>query len=301
MDKSGILLATGTGEVEVLHFTVLDQHYAINVIKVKELLHIDNISKIPNSHPALAGVSLCRGEMIPIIDLRHVLEKRPNPNLIKSMVLVCEFNKLKLAFAIDQVHGINKISWNAIKKQEAFNDDSLVIGNIDLNGRIVMLLDFEKIVADISPQSGIHPGRVVRVEQKDRSGYKLVLADDSPLIRKVLSDTLMYSGFRHLKFFNDGRETLDYLRGLVDRLGKDWRDEVDLLITDIEMPLMDGHELTKQLKEHKQLRDLPIIIFSSLITDSLRHKGDTVGADLQISKPEIDVLVTEIDRLLSVK
>lgn len=296
--KTGILLESGTGEVEILHFTVADVHYAINVVKVKELLQIGNISKIPNAHPAVSGLSLIRGEMISVIDLLYVLENQKSQKVKNGMTLVCEFNQIKVGFAIDVVLGIHRIGWADIKKPDDMTSNSLIIGNINLNNEIVMLLDFEKIVMDINPNTGIHADRVKDIVVKDRSRKKIALADDSPMIRKVLLDTLTRAGFMNLKFFDDGGEALDYLNMLVEKKGEAFSEDVDLLITDIEMPRLDGHSLTRRIKEHKILKKLPVIIFSSLITGDLLHKGEAVGADAQMSKPEIEKLVLVMDEIL---
>lgn len=299
--KDGILLESGTGEVEILHFTVSGEHYAINVVKVKELLQIENVSKVPNSHPAISGISLIRGEMISVVDLMFVLENQKNPKVRGGMTLVCEFNKIKVGFAIDSVLGIHRIGWNKIMKPDDITSNSLIIGNINLNEQIIMLLDFEKIVMDINPNTGINMERAKSIAVKDRSKYKVVLADDSPMIRKVLLDTLTSAGFTKLKFFDDGMQTYDYLMLLAEKKGETFVDDIDLLITDIEMPQLDGHALTRRIKEHKILKKLPIIIFSSLITDDLLHKGEAVGADAQMSKPEIENLVALIDKMLKIK
>lgn len=300
-NKTGILLESGTGEVEILHFTVAGVHYAINVVKVKELLQIENISKIPNAHPAISGLSLIRGEMISVVDLLFVLEGKKNDKVKNGMTLVCEFNKIKVGFAIESVLGIQRIGWDQIMKPDDLTSNSLIIGNINLNNEIIMLLDFEKIVMDINPNTGINMDRIKDIVVKDRSKIKIALADDSPMIRKVLLDTLTRAGFTKLKFFDDGMETLDYLLMLVEKKGEKFMDDIDLLITDIEMPQLDGHSLTRRVKEHRILKSLPVIIFSSLITGDLLHKGEAVGADAQMSKPEIENLVKLIDEILNIK
>lgn len=299
MNNSNILLESGTGEVEILHFRVSGEDYAINVVKVKELLEIDNISKIPNSNPSVSGVSLIRGDVISVIDMTHVLENKRCENPSKSMTLVCEFNQLKVGFAVDEVLGINRIKWEDISKPSDVTMDSLVIGNINLRGKIVMLLDFEKIVMDINPATGISEERMIEVDKRDRSSYKVLLADDSPMIRKILTDTLTLSGMKSLKFCNDGKEAWEYLYDLFEKYGEKYKEHVDILITDIEMPVLDGHTLTRRVKEHRILFDLPVVIFSSLITDDLLHKGEKVGADAQMSKPEIEKLIGVIDSFLS--
>jgi len=297
-NKDGILLESGTNEVEILRFKVAGELYAINVVKVSELLHIDNIAKVPNANIAVPGVSLIRGEVITVIDMLQVLEGRKNEDVGKAMTLVCEFNQLKVAFAIEEVIGISRITWADIQKPNDITNTSLVIGNINYNGEIVMLLDFEKIVMDISPQSGINMDRLQDLEVRDRSKYKVVCADDSPMIREVLQKTLSKAGFGGLRFYNDGLEAYNYIMELYANHGENFKDHIDLLITDIEMPQLDGHTLTRRIKEHSILKDLPVVIFSSLITEDLKHKGHSVGADGQMSKPEIEQLVNVIDELL---
>ncbi|MCH4890375.1 chemotaxis protein CheV [Acidaminobacter sp. JC074] len=296
--ETNILLESGTNEVEILRFKVAGETYAINVVKVSELLHIDNIAKVPNADVAVPGVSLIRGEVITVIDMLQVLEGRKNADIAKAMTLVCEFNQLKVAFAIEEVLGISRITWADIQKPNDITNTSLVIGNINYKDEIVMLLDFEKIVMDISPQSGINLERVENVAFKDRTKYKVVSADDSPMIRDVIQKTLSKAGFGNIRFFNDGLETYNYIMDLYNEYGPDFKNHIDLLITDIEMPQLDGHTLTRRLKEHSVLQDLPVVIFSSLITDELRHKGESVGADAQMSKPQIDQLVKIVDELL---
>jgi len=297
-NKEGILLESGTGELEILHFTVKGVHYAINVVKVKEILHISNLSKVPNAHPAVPGISLVRGEVITIVDMSVVLEGVKNENISKSMILVCEFNKLKVAFAIDEVLGISRIKWDQISKPSEITANSLVIGNITLNGTIIMLLDFEKIVMDISPSTGITEARMADVQKKDRSKIKLLLADDSPMIREVLKNTLLSAGFKELRFFDDGQQALEYIMKSKALFGDKFSNEFHMLITDIEMPQLDGHTLTRRVKEDPVMRQLPVIIFSSLITGDLRHKGESVGADAQLSKPEVGNLVELIDAIV---
>lgn len=293
-NNNNILLESGTGEVEILEFIINNKFYAINIIKVKEVIHAKNLTKLPESHPAIAGLTLYRDKIITLIDLKYVLEKQ-HKNEIESPIILCEFNKIEVAFSIDSIVGVHRIKWEQITKPDDISTNSLVIGNIVLSNKIILMLDFEKIVTDISPSTGISEDRIVDIDYKDRSNVKLVLADDSPLIRKLLNDTLIKAGFINLKIFNDGKQALDYLLDLVSKKGIKFMEDVQVLITDIEMPQMDGHTLTRKIKEHAILRKLPVILFSSLITSDLKHKGEAVGADAQLSKPEIAELVSCID------
>ncbi|KGN03021.1 chemotaxis protein CheV [Clostridium novyi A str. 4570] len=294
---NGILLESGTGELEILEFVINNKHYAINVIKVKEVVEVDNLTELPDSHPAIAGLILCRDEIITLIDLRYILNGQKSERT-KSKVIICEFNKIKVAFNIDDIVAVHRIKWDTIVKPDDLSANSLVTGNILLNDGIILLLDFEKIVTDINPSAGISEEKVVNIDYKDRSNIKIILADDSALIRKLLKDTLTKAGFKNLKLFNDGKQALNYLYNLAETKKECFIEDVQLLITDIEMPQMDGHTLTRRIKEHPILRKLPVIIFSSLITDGLRHKGEEVGADEQLSKPEIGELVQCIDKYI---
>ena len=202
-------------------------------------------------------------------------------------------------FNIDDIIAVHRIKWEEIRKPDDLSENSLSVGNILLGTKVLIMLDFEKIVTDICPSSGISEDRLVNVDYKDRSNIKVMLADDSALIRRLLKDTLTKAGFRNLRIFDDGQQALDYLTELKAKKGENFREDVQLLITDIEMPRMDGLTLTRKIKEDPILQKLPVIVFSSLITDELRHKGESVGANAQLSKPEVEGLVKTIDNLLS--
>ncbi|MBU5488371.1 chemotaxis protein [Clostridium sp. MSJ-8] len=297
--ENNILLESGTGELEIIEFVVNGVHYAINVVKVKEVIEMNKnaITELPDPKPELAGLLLCRQDILTLVDLKYILTRQKSENM-GSKVIICEFNKVKVAFNIDDILAIHRIKWSEIEKPDDLTESSLGVGNIIINGRVVIMLDFEKIVTDIAPNAGISEDRLVKVEYKDRGNVKLVLADDSPLIRRLLKDTLTKAGFKNLTIFDDGKQALDYLKGLAKDYGENFKDEAQMLITDIEMPQLDGLTLTRRIKEDPILSKLPVIIFSSLITDELRHKGEEVKADAQLSKPEVEQLVEVVDKLL---
>lgn len=299
--SSNILLESGTGEVEIIEFVVNGNHYAINVVKVKEVLEMpkSGITELPEPIPEVRGLILCRNEIITLVDLKYILtKKKSRPG---SKVIICEFNNIQVAFNIDDILMVHRIKWSDIRKPEELVDNSLTVGNILLGEEVILMLDFEKIVTDICPSIGINNGRISHVKVKDRSDIKLVLADDSALVRRLLKDTLTQAGFKNLSIFDDGKQALDYLKGLAKAKGENFTDDVNLVITDIEMPQMDGLTLTRNIKEDRILKKVPVVIFSSLITDELRHKGESVKADAQFSKPEIEKLVNSIDDMLGIK
>ncbi|KYN78629.1 chemotaxis protein CheV [Clostridium sporogenes] len=295
--ETNILLESGTGEVEIIEFLVNNKHYAINVIKVKEVIEVDNVTKVPQSDPAIEGLILCREKIFPLIDLSYILGQKSTSKK-KFKTIICQFNRVSVAFKIDEIVAVHRIGWDKILKPDDIAANPLVIGNILLKDKIILLLDFEKIVTDINPSTGISEERIVNVDYKDRSHIKVFLADDSSLIRKLLKDTLTKAGFKKLTIFDDGKQALDKLLELVEKKGEDFTEDVQILITDIEMPQMDGHTLTRKVKEHPILKRLPVIIFSSLITNDLKHKGTSVGADAQLSKPDIGELVSIIDNYI---
>jgi two-component system chemotaxis response regulator CheV len=298
--NNNILLESGTGELEIIEFIANGNHYAINVVKVKEVIEMpkSGLTKLPDPKPEIAGLILCREEILTLIDLKYVITKKAAGNL-GSKVIVCEFNKIKVSFNIDDIVAVHRVKWSEIRKPDDLSENSLAVGNILLNGKVIIMLDFEKIVTDICPSVGISEDRLVKVNFKDRSDIKMILADDSALIRKLLKDTLTKAGFKNLRIFDDGKQALDFLTGLVKERGENFTKEAQILITDIEMPQMDGLTLTRKIKEHETLRKLPVVIFSSLITEELRHKGESVKVDAQLSKPEVSELVDTVDKLLN--
>ncbi|MBE4908940.1 chemotaxis protein CheV [Bacillus luteolus] len=295
-DKRGILLESGTNELEIVEFSIGANKFGINVIKVKEIMNPVAITKIPHSHKNVEGIIELRGEVLPVVNVATALgfEQSADPSLDKF--IVTEFNKQKIVFHVHQVTQIHRISWDKIDKPSTVYQglQSHVTGVIKLNGEVLLLLDFEKIVVDINPESGINVNQIRKLGQRERSNKKVVVAEDSPLLRKLLHDTLNEAGYHNLEFFENGKDAFSYLESLVDE-NKRIEEHVQLVVTDIEMPQMDGHHLTKRIKADSRLTKLPVIIFSSLITDDLRHKGQMVGANGQVSKPEIGELVNLID------
>lgn len=297
--ERGILLESGTNELEIVEFSVGKNKFGINVLKVKEIINPVPITKIPNAHQNVEGIIELRGEVLTVIDLATTLGFSPSENPQNDKFIVAEFNQQKIVFHVHSVTQIHRISWEQLEKpSEMYSTlDSQVIGVIKLHGEMILLLDFEKIVVDINPNSGINVQQVEKLGKRERSTKRIVVAEDSPLLRKLLLDTLTEAGFQKLEFFENGKDALHYLEGIIAAESK-IEEEVQLVITDIEMPQMDGHHLTRQIKTNPDLNKLPVVIFSSLITDDLRHKGQQVGADGQVSKPEIADLVLMIDKLI---
>ncbi|WP_107934972.1 chemotaxis protein [Ureibacillus chungkukjangi] len=299
MEHKGILLESGTNELEIVEFEVANNKFGINVIKVKEIIQPIPVTFIPHAHPHVEGIIQLRGEVLPVVNMLKVLGISNGTFSAQQKYIVAEFNKQKVVFHVDNVTQIHRISWNEIEKPSDMyqGGSSQVIGVIKQQDTMLLLLDFEKIMVDINPESGINVESVKKLGKRERSEKKIVIAEDSPLLRKLLHDTMHEAGYVNLEFFENGRDAFDYLESLLST-GSNIEEHVQLVVTDIEMPQMDGHHFTKKIKTNPSLAKLPVIIFSSLITDDLRHKGEVVGAQEQISKPEIAELILKVDELI---
>lgn len=296
-NKQGILLESGTNELEVIVFQVGTGTFGINVMKVREIIQVLPLTPVPNSHPNIEGLIRLRDEVITVINLAKVLEFPPSENPAEDKLIIAELNKLKVAFRVQNVSRIHRISWDQIEKPDelAQNIQSTATGVIKMDDQMVLLLDFEKIVVEINPEKGITVDQVKQLGHRERSNKKIMIAEDSAVLRKLISDTLVEAGYDQIKFFDNGLALWNHLDEIKDH--EDLTSSVQLIVTDLEMPKMDGLHLTKRIKENVNLQQIPVVIFSSLITEDLFYKGKSVGADAQISKPEIVKLIEVIDLL----
>ncbi len=299
-DKTGILLESGTNEIEVMEFTINDSLYGINVAKVKEILVSEPVKHMPHSHPAVEGIFKPRDVVLTVVDLPRYLLGVECEKKAKDLFIITEFNKINIAFRVHTVVGISRISWKDIQKPDKTvcrGDEGVATGIAQCGEDLVTVLDFEKIVAEIAPETSIQMSEIDQLGHRDRSDATILVAEDSILLSKMIEEALHKSGYVHTKMFPNGQELWDYLDGL--RGDKYFDQYVSLVITDIEMPQMDGHHLTKRIKDDRDFGKIPVVIFSSLISEEMRVKGKELGADEQLSKPEIGHLIQVIDELLA--
>ena len=294
---TNILLENGTNELEVLEFTLGKNHYGINVAKIREILSYQPVTPIPNANPSVEGIFMPRDVMITVINLKHCLGLSDSTVTDEGLLIITNFNKLNIAFHVDEVIGIHRVSWTDIIKPDSTissADSGIATGVVKINDQLIIILDFERIVSDISPETGLKVSDIDKLEGRERNESHIVIAEDSPLLMKLISDSLIKSGYDNLTLCANGQEAWECLVKMKDSDSMD----VACVITDLEMPLMDGHRLTKLIKTDDKFKDIPVVIFSSLINDQMRAKGEALGADIQLSKPEIGLLVNEIDKLL---
>lgn len=322
-----ILLEAGTNELEIVEFYLDEEpkeeedqelnqedgeapeskrklrkgYYGINVAKVLEIIRMPEVTEMPEvSHPSVLGAFNLRSRIIPLLDLSMWLKKK-RVEIEPPKVIVTEFNSVTSAFMVSGVTRIHRISWEDVEAPNryvsALSSDSIT-GVVKFDDRIVFILDLERIVSELNPDMRLKLDD--NFEASGDTNYKALIADDSPLIREMIRDMLGQAGFRVEKTTN-GRECWERLLEIKQMAQQEKRpitDFVQVIVSDIEMPMMDGHHLCKRIKEDPVLRELPVILFSSLITEKLRHRGETVGADDQISKPEITYLAQRAQALI---
>jgi len=299
---TNILLETGTNELEILEFVISGNSYGINVAKITELMQIQEVQEMPLAHPCVEGVFQPRNEVYTIVDLSKYLALGPSEDSTKDIFIITNFNQMNIAFHVHAVESIFRISWNDIEKPDSIiygGQEGVVTGIAKVNDRIISILDFEKITFDISPETGIDLDTVAAYTGHDREHIPIVVAEDSALLRKMLTEALHTSGYNNLIILNNGEEAWEHISRIKNSGTADILSKVSCLITDIEMPKMDGHRLTKLVKSDPELMGIPILIFSSLIDENMQKKGVEVGADAQLSKPEIARLVEVVDEMIS--
>ena len=296
---TNILLESGTNELELLIFDVSGNYYGINVAKVREIINSEPVTMIPNSHPCVEGVFIPRDAIITAINLAQVLGLPNSEDAERDLFIITNFNKLNVSFRVHKIYGINRFSWSDIivpDKTVGSQDAALATGIVKWNDHLVVILDFEKIVSDISPETGLKVSDIEYLEGRSRNEEPIMIAEDSALLMRLITDCLEKAGYTNIQKNVNGKEAWDKLNeykkdGTVD-------EKVHCIITDIEMPQMDGHRLLKLVRDDAVLKDIPVIIFSSLLNDDMRRKGESLGANAQLSKPEIGNLVMELDKIL---
>ena len=296
---TNILLESGTNELEVLEFTIAGNHYGINVAKVREILAMTKITPVPNSHPCIEGIFMPRDTIITAINLVRALGFPEDANRSNDMLIVTNFNNLNIAFDVEQVLGIHRVSWKDIVKPDATVNApgaGIATGIIKKLESLIIVLDFERIVEEICPETSLRMSEIAELGERERNNIPITIAEDSPMLQKLVTDALTQAGYTNLHVYSNGQEAWDSLQELKKNNGVDYG--VRCIITDIEMPQMDGHRLIRLVRNDEALKHLPIIVFSSLINEDMKLKGERLGADAQISKPEIGQLVACIDNLI---
>ncbi|MCS6095318.1 chemotaxis protein [Shewanella baltica] len=316
--KSEILTESGTNELEIIEFhlhKILPNgghkvcHYGINVAKVREVIRVPETSDYPNAQPHMVGVFSLREKLIPLVDLAGWLGISTPEDLTHKVVIVTDFNKMINGFLIDSVRSIHRVSWEQVESPSQFleaGENDCVVAVVRRDGMLIMILDFEKIIADINPELSMDKydvtlDRSVLINDKmlaKREAKTILIVDDSAFIRKMIENTLRSAGYNIItaKDGGDALEMLMEFESLAEQDNASISDFVSAVITDVEMPRIDGMHLVKRLRESKAYQQMPIVMFSSLMSEDNRTKAMALGANDTITKPEIGRMVGMIDK-----
>ena len=297
LDKE-ILLESGTNELEVLVFKVADYTFGINVAKVREVLPTADITTLPKAHASIRGVFKLRNQVIPCVSLLDHLGICPDSDISESTMILTDLNKQQTAFLVDEVERIHRLSWEHILAVPALDDlaNTPVTALARCGERLIVMLDFEMILDDVTEQF-FRTDEVANPMGLPREKLHVLLAEDSPTVRQAISATLSASGYQRVTIFENGAEAWAWISQRIEETGR-VEDVGDLLICDVEMPQVDGFHLTKQIKEHPLLKQIPVLLYSSIITPDNHKKGKAVGADAQVAKPELTKVVELADELI---
>ena len=298
LDKE-ILLESGTNELELLVFSVADYTFGINVAKVREVLPTAEITSLPRAHSSIRGVFKLRNNVIPCVSLMDhlgIASTRENP---ESTMILADFNQQQTAFLVDDVERIHRLSWQDILSVPGLEalSHTPVTALARCDDRLIVMLDFEMILDDVTDQF-FRTDAVDNPLGLPREKLRILMAEDSPTVREAIGNTLRNSGYVQLTFCENGEEAWRWISGRLNETGGTGN-VCDLVISDIEMPQVDGFHLTRRIKEHPQLKQLPVLLYSSIVTPDNQKKGRAVGADAQVAKPELNEVVRLADELIA--
>ncbi len=305
--QTNILLESDTNELEIVEFRVdeLDRngnlipcHYGVNVAKVREIIRLPEVTKSLNASDAIEGMIKLREKVITVLNLARILNKDTG-DMQADRVIVLEFNNLMVGVLVHSVSRIYRISWKNVEAPAMTTHSDQVTGLVKMEDRIILVLDFEKIVAEFCTSSALkplEPEQLGEISSHDRSAKTILVADDSPFIRSTMCSALRGAGYNVIEAVN-GAEAWDKIRGLIQGCSDEkvpLRSRLQLLITDVEMPQMDGLHLTSTIRKEQGPQELPIIIFSLASEDNIR-KWETLGAQKILTKPDLPNLVKYAD------
>ncbi len=294
-----ILLEAGTNELEVLVFSLRSGWFGVNVAKVREVIRPAKTVEAPHQHPCVIGMFSIRGSVIPVVDLAKSLDiEVPPPENHEGRIIITEFNGLRTGFLVDSVEQIHRVSWSKVRPAPDLTVQGLsgqtvssTTGIIEMGDRLILMVDFESVADRILLHKNLHVESVANEKGVDRAAHRVFLVEDSPFMRNLMQKVLVASGYTRLEVYSNGEEAWNAL----NLEGP----PVAAVVSDIEMPRIDGLHLTKRIKESERLRGIPVVLFSSLVSQDNIKKGLAVGADVQIPKPELPEVVRLVDRVVS--
>ena len=300
MNKKGILIESGTNEMELLTVFMNDQLFGINVAKVQSIQQYDpeRVTKLPTAEQGIAGMFLYQNTTIPLLDLEKILGFESQKKSDKEIVVVTEFNNVVNGFKVQGVNRIYRLSWQEfVPLDDMFSDNAYFTGSVHVEDSQVLVLDLEHILSEIFPDLILEEVAKDMIEKKEtitREQLEILFAEDSPTMRKNVVRTLKKAGFKNITDFINGDKALEYIKKRYKN-GKDENLTKTILISDIEMPIMDGLTLCKKIKDDPDLKGIYVVMFSSLITKQMIAKCNSVNAENYVTKPEVNQLINILD------
>jgi two-component system chemotaxis response regulator CheV len=277
--------------------------FGINVFKVREILVMPEVTVMVNAPPSVMGIANIRGQMIPVINMAQITGCNPTKGL--GILLVTEFARTTQAFAVEEVNEIVRLGWKHVLSAEG-NGGGLVTSIARLDGdaentRLAQVLDVEQILRDVFPEQhkGVGDGSKV-TKLSLPPGTVVLAADDSAVARMMIEEGLKAMGVPYI-MTKTGKEAWERLQSISDQAaseGKSIRDKVALVLTDLEMPEMDGFTLTRNIKQDVRFAKIPVVIHSSLTGTTNEGHVKSVGADAYIAKFQADELASTIANVL---
>ena len=310
-NKRGILLESGTNEMELLEFYLHSQSFGVNVAKVRQLMpyHANQVTRIVGSHSNILGTFIWQGHSIPVIDLNLAMGQEPTVVNDDStcIVMVAEFNGAVNGFLVDGVNRIHRVNWDQMQPSGSFlgQFQAPINSTVTIDNNDILLVDLEHVIGEIVPTVKYAQ---VQDEQRDLGvlckspgDMHLMLAEDSVTVQAIVLETLGSAGFTQVSSWDNGQSAFNSIKAIKIKAEQENRpvtDFLDLIITDIEMPQMDGLTLCKRVKEELGL-EIPVIVFSSLVNEAMAVKCKRVKADGNVSKADTAGLIHTIDKLLT--
>lgn len=282
----------GSNKMEILLFSLgTGEVFGINVFKVREVSQTPPITRTPNTPPGVEGVISLRGNIIPVINLAKFVHIDGAPENSGQTMIVTEFSRHTQGFLVHDVDRIIRVDWDKVKPPTSMltGQDSMITAITELpDGKLVSILDVEQILAQALGEEEVPPLEPVQSEKE----HMVFFADDSLVARKEIVKVLETLGVKYQQATN-GLEAWEKLQGLAARAqaeGVPLREQISLILTDAEMPEMDGYVLTKQIKSDKRFEGIPVIMHSSLSSEANRAMGQNVGVDNYVAKFDPAVL-----------
>ncbi|MDY6828762.1 MAG: chemotaxis protein CheV [Pseudomonadota bacterium] len=286
----------GQNRLELLLFRLEgDQLYGINVFKVKEVLQCPPLTVVPQSNPFVRGVAHIRGSTVPIIDLNSAIGRGPASDLDQHFVIITEYNLRVQGFLVAAVERIVNMNWGDIHPPpRGVGHGNYLTAVTDLDGKLVEIIDVEKILAEVSPGSQHISEGLLSAGMLERHGTKhIIVVDDSSIARKQIVRCIKELGCEATTF-NDGRQAYDYLTQMAAECDSPLSERFLMVISDIEMPEMDGYTLTAEIRANPNLQDLYVLLHTSLSGVFNNAMVKKVGANAFIAKFQPDVLAEAV-------